>query len=225
MELLRLGHLVLDYNSPNNNINKSCPETIIPSRPMFLTLLDRELEAETSNDSAALRVLGVGELLENILLFADKGDALRSRLVSQKFREVITYSKPLRQKLFLEPGWNSERTLNSLAPTWYILKTGYRQGTIAAQLDLVKLWDQSRVEPRPLWHQMLISQPPAKTCVIPITNHSTTIFFRRDYPDGITFGDLERAALSAFEIRKGRRSSRERLEELSLDNAVLIYWS
>jgi hypothetical protein len=53
----------------------------------------------------------------------------------------------------------------------------------------------------------------------------TTIFFRRNYPEGMTFGDLEKAVISAFEIRKGRKSSRERLDELSVDNSVLMYWS
>lgn len=41
----------------------------------------------------------------------------------------------------------------------------------------------------------------------------------------MTFGDLETSLISAFEIRKGRKSSPERLEELSIDNSVLIYWT
>lgn len=41
----------------------------------------------------------------------------------------------------------------------------------------------------------------------------------------MTFGDLQRAVIAAYEIKKGRRSSRERLEELSESSEpALIYW-
>lgn len=194
---------------------------------MYLPLLRSE-SPTTSMDtrpSAAQRVLGVGELLENILLFVEQADVLRCRRVNQKFLEVITYSKPLRQALFLEVvEGDDNRNVNPLAPSWYHhKKSGYRSSTIAAKIDLVDLWAQSQAEVKPLWNKMHISQSKTKTCVIPVGSH-TTIFFKRSYPDGMTFGNLESAVISAFEIRKGRRSSRDRLEELSYDNSVLIYW-
>lgn len=141
------------------------------------------------------------------------------------FRDTVLGSKTIRHKLFLEQDDGATRTLNPLAPAWFIQqRSGYRDNTIAARIDIVDLWERSTAEVRPLYDQMLVAQPPATQCVIPITNHSTTIFFRRSYPEGMTFGDLERAVISAFEIRKGRKSSRERLQELSQDNSVLIYW-
>lgn len=143
--------------------------------------------------------------------------------MSRKFLETITYSKPLRQKLFLEPDMDSERVVNPLGPSFYHKKRGYRDSTIAARIDLVDAWNGSTAEVKPLWHKMYVSQPPTKTCVIPTGSH-TTIFFRRYYEQGMTFGDLERAIIAAFDIKKGRKSSRERLEELSHDNSILIYW-
>ena len=127
--------------------------------------------------------------------------------------------------MFLERDDESERTLNPLAPTWFAQqRSGYRDNTIAARIDILDLWEKSTAEVRPLYDAMLVAQPPATQCVIPITNHSTTTFFRRSYPDGMRLGDLERAVIAAFEIRKGRKSSRDRLQELSESNSVLIYW-
>lgn len=174
--------------------------------------------------SAAGRVFGVGELVEQILGNLTALDVVRCRRVSTKFFETITYSKMLRQKLYLEADPDSERAVNSLHPAWFHQnKSGYRDSTIAARIDLVNLWETAGAETRPSWENMLVSQPPSTTCVIPTGNH-TTIFFRRYYPEGMTFGDLERAVIAAFVIRKGRRSSKERLEELSESNSVLIYW-
>ncbi|KAK4505958.1 hypothetical protein PRZ48_003923 [Zasmidium cellare] len=173
---------------------------------------------------AADRVLGLGELVEAILLHLTPPDIVRSRRVSKKFLETVTYSKAVRQLIFLDSEPQSERTVNSLAPAWFHQqKNGYRDSTIAARINILDLWENSGAETRPLWDRMLISQPPTTTCVIPVGNH-LTIFFRRYYPEGMTFGDLERAVIAAFEIRKGRKSSRERLEDLSSNNSVLIYW-
>lgn len=177
--------------------------------------------------SAINRVLGVGELVEHILIHLSTtslADVVRCRQVSQKFLETVTYSRTLRQRLFLEADLDHERTVNPLAPKWFgQQRNGYRDSTIAAKINITDLWDDSLEEIRPLWDRMLISQPPAKQCVIPVGNH-LTIFFRRNYPDGMTFGDLERAVIAAFDIKKGRRASRERLDELSLYNSVLVYW-
>lgn len=173
---------------------------------------------------AADRVLGLGELIESILLHLPPSDVVRCRRVSNKFFETVTYSKALRQLIFLDADSQVERTVNPLAPAWFHQqKNGYRDSTIAARINILDLWEQSGVETRPLCDRMLISQPPTTDCVIPVGNH-LTIFFRRRYPEGMTFGDLERAVIAAFEIRKGRRSSRERLEDLSSNNSVLIYW-
>ncbi|KAF2216377.1 hypothetical protein CERZMDRAFT_93674 [Cercospora zeae-maydis SCOH1-5] len=183
-------------------------------------------ETETPRYTAAQRMLGVGELLENVLLFVNEADALRCRRVNRKFFEVVTYSKTLRRMLYLDVDDNSDdRSINPLAPTWFHhKKTGYRSSTIAARIDLVDLWSQAQAEVKPLWHTMFVSKSKTKTCVIPVGSH-TTVFYRRSYPDGMTFGDLLSALIAAFEIRKGRRSGRERLEELSYDNSVLIYWT
>ncbi|PPJ57260.1 hypothetical protein CBER1_02847 [Cercospora berteroae] len=183
-------------------------------------------EMEAPRSTAARRMLGVGELLENVLLFVDEADVLRCRRVNRKFFEVVTYSITLRRMLYLDVDDESDdRSINPLAPTWFHhKKTGYRSSTIAARIDLVDLWAQAQAEVKPLWHKMFISKSKTKTCVIPVGSH-TTVFYRRSYPDGMTFDDLLSALIAAFEIRKGRRSSRERLEELSYDNSVLIYWT
>lgn len=197
---------------------------------MFLPLLHPTLVTASEEQalSAAQRVLGIGELLENILLFVDQADLLRCRRVSHRFLQVVTSSKPLRRALFLEVDDNnsiSHQNVNPLAPTWFRQKkAGYRSSTIAAGIDLVDLWAQSQLHVKPLWHQMHISQCKTKTCVIPVGAWAT-IFFRRSFPDGITFLDLQTSLISAFEIRKGRKSSLERLRELSEDNSVLIYWT
>ncbi|GIZ46403.1 hypothetical protein CKM354_000952900 [Cercospora kikuchii] len=195
---------------------------------MYLPLLSRNemSELETPRYTAAQRMLGVGELLENVLLFVDEADVLRCRRVNRKFFEVVTYSKTLQRRLYLDVDDGSDdRSINPLAPTWFHhKKTGYRSSTIAARIDLVDLWAQAQAEVKPLWHKMFISKSKTKTCVIPVGSH-TTVFYRRSYPDGMTFDDLLSALIAAFEIRKGRRSSRERLEELSYDNSVLIYWT
>lgn len=175
--------------------------------------------------SAAQRSLGIGELLETILLFCEQADVVRFRRTNRKFLETITYSLALRQKLFLEKVEQTERVINPLAPSFFKQKkSGYRDSTIAARIDLVDAWNGSQAEVKPLWHKMMVAQPPARTCVIPTGSH-TTIFFRRSYPEGMTFGDLEKAVLAAFDVRKGRNSSYERLTELSYDSSVLIYWS
>ncbi|KAF7194441.1 hypothetical protein HII31_04246 [Pseudocercospora fuligena] len=191
---------------------------------MWLSNVDGAVEsADTA--TAAQRVFGVGELLEIILLFSEQADVVRCRQLNRKVLETITYSKPLREKLFLEKVEQTERTINALAPSFFKQKkNGYRDSTIAARIDLVDAWEGSQAEVRPLWHRMMVAHPAPKTCVIPTGSH-TTIFWRRYYPEGMTFGDLEKAVLAAFEVRKGRKSSRERLEELSYDNSVLIYWS
>ncbi|KAF2160871.1 hypothetical protein M409DRAFT_59655 [Zasmidium cellare ATCC 36951] len=173
---------------------------------------------------AADRVLGLGELVEAILLHLTPPDIVICRRVSKKFLETVTYSKAVRQLIFVDSEPQSERTVNPLAPAWFHQqRNGYRDSTIAARINILDLWENSGAETRPLWDKMLISQPPTTTCVIPVGNH-LTIFFRRYYPEGMTFGDLERAVIAAFEIRKGRKSSRERLEDLSNNNSVLIYW-
>lgn len=210
---------------------------------MFLPLLHPTLitaseEQQQPALSAAQRVLGIGELLENILIFVDQADLLRCRRVSSKFLQTVTSSKPLRRALFLEVDDDSNtssnnirnQNVNPLAPTWFRQKKiGYRSSTIAAGIDLVDLWAQSQLacdddHVKPLWHRMHISQCKTKTCVIPVGAWAT-IFFRRSFPDGMTFLDLQTSLISAFEIRKGRKSSLERLRELSEDNSVLIYWS
>lgn len=195
---------------------------------MYLPLLSRNemSEMEAPRSTAAQRMLGVGELLENVLLFVDEADVLRCRRVNRKFFEVVTYSKTLQRTLYLDvDDASDDRSINPLAPTWFHhKKTGYRSSTIAARIDLVDLWAQAQTEVKPLWHKMFISKSKTKTCVIPVGSH-TTVFYRRSYPDGMTFDDLLSALIAAFEIRKGRRSSRERLEELSYDNSVLIYWT
>ncbi|KXS96549.1 hypothetical protein AC578_1948 [Pseudocercospora eumusae] len=193
---------------------------------MWLSNVDGAVE---SADTAAQRVFGIGELLETILLFSEQADVVRCRQINRKVLETITYSKPLRQKLFLEEKVEktstTERTINPLAPKFFKQKKhGYRDSTIAARIDLVDAWEGSQADVRPLWHKMMVARPAPKTCEIPTGSH-TTIFFRRYYSEGMTFGDLEKAVLAAFEVRKGRKSSRERLEELSYDNSVLIYWS
>ena len=197
---------------------------------MFLPLLHLAsvMASEEPRVSVVQRALGIGELLENVLLFVDQADLLRCRRVNQKFLEVISCSKPIRQALFLEvDDSNTDQNVNPLAPTWFHhKKSGYRSSTIAARIDLVDLWNQYQCQDdvKPLWHRMHISQCKTKTCVIPVGAH-LTIFFRRSFPEGMTFGDLETSLISAFEIRKGRKSSPERLEELSIDNSVLIYWT
>ena len=178
-----------------------------------------------NSSCADILEFGIGELLESILLFAGQADVLRSRRVNQKFLETITFSKALRQKLFLELDPQSERNVNPIVPPFfYQKKNGYRDSTIAARIDLVQAWNGSLAEVKPLWHKMYISNVPTKTCVIPTGSH-TTIFFRRNYPEGMTFSDLEKAVISAFDIKKGRRSSRERLEELSFDNSPGLFLS
>lgn len=179
---------------------------------------------DTVQTPAADRVLGLGELVESILLHLSPADIVRCRRVSKKVLETVTYSKAIRQDIYLDSEPSSERMVNPLAPAWFHQqRNGYRDNTIAGRINILDLWEHSGAEPRPLWDRMLISQPPTTTCVIPVGNH-LTIFFRRYYPEGMTFGDLERAVIAAFEIRKGRRSSRERLEDLSNSNSVLIYW-
>ncbi|CAK3809579.1 hypothetical protein AC578_1948 [Lecanosticta acicola] len=174
--------------------------------------------------SAAARVFGVGELVEEILEHLSPADVVTCRRVSKKFLGTVAYSKALRQKLYLEPDAGCERHVNPLAPSWfYQQRNGYRDSTIAARIDLVKLWEDSGAEPRPYWDKMLVSQPPSTTCVIPVGSQ-VTIYFRRYYPQGMTFGDLERAVIAAYEIRNGRQARKERLEELSEYNSVLIYW-
>lgn len=174
--------------------------------------------------SAASRVLGVGELVEHILIHLPIADMVRCRRVSMKFNDTVSYSKAIRQKLFLEADESLERTVNPLAPTWFNQqKNGYRDSTVAARIDIWPLWQGSLEETRPFWDRMLISQPPTTTCVIPVGNH-LTIYHRRYYPEGMTFGDLERAVIAAYEIRKGPRARKERLEELSEYNSVLMYW-
>lgn len=194
---------------------------------MFLPLLHlgSTMASQETYVSPAARVFGVGELLENILLFVEQADVLRSRRVNKTFLEVISCSKPLRQTLFLEVDDTSDQNVNPLAPTWFHhKKDGYRSNTIAARIDLVDLWAQSQLEVKPLWHNMHVSQRKTKTCVIPVGAH-LTIFHRRSFPKGITFLDLQISLISAFEIKKGRKCSKERLEELSIDNSVLIYWT
>jgi hypothetical protein len=123
--------------------------------------------------TAAQRVLGIGELLENVLSHASEADVLRCRRVNRKFWDTITYSKTLRRKLFLEPGHDdSSRTLNPLVPTYFHRKrNGYRDSTVAARIDLADLWLQSHQPPGhggdPLLRSMYIARPPIKTCVIP----------------------------------------------------------
>lgn len=186
--------------------------------------------SDLANDvpSAAHRVLLVGELVELILIhLSDESlsDVVQCRRVSKKFLETITYSRTLRRRLYLEGDQDRARAVNPLAPKWFgQQRNGYRDSTIAAKINITELWNDASAVIRPLWDRMLISQPPPKQCVIPVGNH-LTIFFRREYPEGMTFSDLEKAVIAAFEIRKGRRyASRERLEELSSDNLVLIYW-
>lgn len=152
---------------------------------MYLPLLHRSaMAADEPRVSVVQRALGIGELLENILLFVDQADLLRCRRVNQKFLEVISCSKPLRQALFLEVDDNStDQNVNPLAPTWFHhKKSGYRSSTIAARIDLVELWAQyqSQNDVKPLWHKMHISQCKTKTCVIPVGAH-LTIFFRRSF--------------------------------------------
>lgn len=177
-----------------------------------------------ASPTAASRVLDIGELVELVVLHLDEASIVRSRRVSKKFHETVTYSKSIRQKLFLVPESSTERIVNPLAPTWFGQQTnGYRDSTIAARINIWDMWI-SRTETRPLWDKMLIAQPPPTQCVIPVGHH-LTIFFKRTYPEGMTFGDLESAVIAAFEIRKAKRyERRERLEELSLENSVLIYW-
>ena len=174
--------------------------------------------------SPAARVFAITELCETILAFTEPADVLRCRRVAHVLLQTISHSKRLQQKLFFSADPHCERTVNPLAPAFFHQQLdGYRDSTIAARIDILDLYKNSGVENPPLWHNMLISQPPTTICMIPV-GQALTIFFRRYYPDGMTFGDLERAVIAAFEIRKGRHSSRERLEALSASNSVLIYW-
>ncbi|SMY21920.1 unnamed protein product [Zymoseptoria tritici ST99CH_1A5] len=181
--------------------------------------------SQMTPDSAAARVLAIPELLELILLQLDSlPDLIRCRRVNQTFLRTINSCRNLRQVLFLEADHSQESTINPLLPTFFSVLPGYRSSTIALRVDLVALWSQHNLDaPPPLWHRMFIAQPPTTTCVIPVGSVAT-VFFKRVYPEGMTFGDLERAVIAAFEVRKGRRSGRERLEELSRENSVLIYW-
>lgn len=138
-----------------------------------------------SSPSSAESVFSVAELCEAILLHADVADVLRCRRVSRTFYNTFAKSKPIRQKMFLQPDSESERVVCPLAPAFFRQQmNGYRDSTIAVRVDMVDLWANAEVEVEPLWRGMLISQPPTTTCVIPIENHSLTIYFRRSYPKG-----------------------------------------
>lgn len=134
--------------------------------------------------SPAERVFAVAELCELILLQADIADVLRCRRVSRTFDHTFTKSKLVRQRMFLVPDSESERVVCPLAPSFFRQqKNGYRDSTIAVRVDMVDLWAKAEVDAA-LWKQMFISQPPTTTCVIPIENHSLTMYFRRSYPEG-----------------------------------------
>jgi hypothetical protein len=177
--------------------------------------------------AASTRVLAIPELLELILLqLSSITDLLRCRRVNHLFLQTIQTCKSLRQILFLSSDLSSRPIVNPLIPTFFRRLPGYRESTIALRVDLVALWERSQssnLDRPPLWHNMFVAQPPTTTCVIPVGSVAT-VFFRRSYPEGMTIGDLERAVISAFEIRKGRKSGKERLEELSESSSILIYW-
>jgi len=202
-----------------------------------------------STVSPAARVFSIGELCEAILLQADPADVIRSRRVNHKLLEVITHSTPLQRKLFLLPelptaGGSKEdekAVINPLAPAFFQRLEGYRSSTIYSRINLTDLWrehlkwagalddcqfpvntESTGAPAAPLWRNMLIAQPPTQSCVIPVGDHMT-ICGSRKYPNGMRFGDLEKAVIAAFEIRQGRRASKERLDELSASNTVLIY--
>lgn len=140
---------------------------------------------ECSRSTSAQHAFAITELCEAILLHLDATDLLRCRRVSRMFHTTCSSSKPLRQKMFLEPDAESERIVCPLAPTFFChQKSGYRDSTVAIRVDMVELWENAEAEMEPLWKNMFISQPPTTTCVIPIENHSLTMYFRRSYPGG-----------------------------------------
>lgn len=140
---------------------------------------------ESSLSSLAEQVFNIAELCEAILLHVKVADLLRCRRVSRTFYNTCSRSKLLRQKLFLEPDLESERTICPLIPAFFRhQKSGYRASTIAFRVDMVDLWKNAEAEVAPLWRDMYISQPPTTTCVIPIENHTLTMYPRRSYPGG-----------------------------------------
>lgn len=135
--------------------------------------------------ASAEHALNIVELCEAILLHVEVADLLRCRRVSRTFHNICSRSKLLRQKMFIEPDHESERMVCPLAPACFRhLKSGYRDSTVAIRVDMVDLWKNAEAEVEPLWRDMFISQPPTTTCVIPIENHSLTMYFRRSYPGG-----------------------------------------
>ncbi|VUC32527.1 unnamed protein product [Clonostachys rosea] len=144
------------------------------------------LEVNTSHE-AMEKVFSAVELLEIILLYLDHKDLLLSQLINTHFKNVVSQSLAIQQKLFFTPGAASDMPqqnplLKALFPTFFSLNrpvsTDFFYNIVCDSMDWYDRNErcESVLRPDASWRRMFPVQPAAKLEQIRIYTHDYCLY-------------------------------------------------
>jgi hypothetical protein len=142
---------------------------------------------EVNNGHEAMeKVFSAVELLETILLHLDHRDLLLSQLIGSHFKNVVSQSHAIQQKLFFTPSPASEMPqqnplLKALFPTFFSLNRpvspDYFYNIVCGTMDwYMNDRHESVLRPDASWRRMFPVQPPAKLEQIRIYTHDYCLY-------------------------------------------------